>query len=337
MLRYRLIHRVVPYDGEDIIGFLIRVAHRNHIDGPVAILNPVLGDKRTLVATRDLPRLADYCRNYLEEILHLSGIEIRLSDGSRAWQIAGELVSKPVFFSMRRVKVCPACLNENAYIRGFWSLGLYTCCAWHEVHLVDHCAGCGRHLFWGRRRVTHCTCGFDLRESPTTKAGRQEFTVARLIGRQFDSALKIANDVLVPQELDRLADLSLDGLCKTIWFLGHCLADIGRYSVGHGRLHPTSDSASQMIANAFRVLNAWPESLRSLLTAGATRETREQKGSLLERQLGPVQRYLHEDIGSEELAFIRVAYEQHIRMLWRTFGVQHRLMNAERQRTFEFD
>lgn len=334
---YRLIHRVVPFADEDIVGFLIRVARRNHLDGPGAILSYVLGDRHTLIATKDLPRLAEYCRNHIEEFLQMSGTETRLSDGSRAWRVAGELISKQVFIRTRHVKVCPVCLVENAYVRGLWSLSLYTCCAWHETCLVDRCAGCGHQLQWGRRLVTHCACGFNLFESPSVKAGRQELVVAKLIGCRSDSHLQIPHDTVHSRELDRLAGLSLDGLCKTIWFLGHCLGDLGSYTVGHGRRHPTSDSADQMIANAFQILNSWPESLGQVLRTVADRATPDRRGAMLKRILAPVQSYLQEDIQTEELTFIRAAYEQHIRQLWRTFGAQHRLKNAERQRTFEFD
>lgn len=334
---FRLIHRTVPHAHEDVIGFLTRVAERNHVGGAAAILAYVKGTANTSVETGDIPRIAHYCRNHLEELLQLSGIEQRLSDGSRAWQIAGEWVSKASFISARKVKICPICLQEGMFIRGLWSLSFYAACAQHEVRLVDRCPGCGRRLKWDRRRISHCGCTFNLANAPASPASESLILVAQLFAHRSNLDIVIRPHAFRNREIERLAELSLDGLCKTIWFLGHCLAKLGQYGTGHGRLKPTGDEAEAIIHHAVEILRTWPTELGARLDVMARRNPSNSSSALLDRLLGPVQHYLHEELQVSELDFLRLAYEQHIRMIWKTFSKTHQLKTTSRQSELEFD
>jgi hypothetical protein len=219
MNNYRLIHRVTPFPDEDVFGFLTRVSERNHVRGLEAILFHLFGKKHLSVLSNHLPRLAEYCRNEAMELLPLCGIEQRQSDGSRLWQINGEWISKSAFISTRKVKVCPDCLRQAPYIRGLWSLSLYTTCAWHDCTLIDSCPACHRLLRWNRRNLTHCSCGFDLRNAAPSLPEEPPSLVARLIAHRANPELRLTSNCLAAREIERLATLSLDGLCKTIWFL----------------------------------------------------------------------------------------------------------------------
>lgn len=124
----RLIHRVVPFVHEDLMGFLTRVAERNHLTGSDAILWKVTSSRQMRLTVGHVPILAEFCRGRIEEILQLSGIETRQSDGSRVWQINGQWLSKAYFVASLHTKVCPACLHEAPYVRGIWSLPLDSFC-----------------------------------------------------------------------------------------------------------------------------------------------------------------------------------------------------------------
>lgn len=334
---YRLIHRVVPNIHEDAVGFLIRVAERNHISGPNAVLANITEGRHLSIDTANLPRMAHYCRNYVEELLHLSGVEQHLSDGSRAWQVNGEWVSKSSFISARNVRVCSLCLQKQSYIRGTWSLSFYTACAQHGVRMLEQCPGCGRPLRWDRRRVSYCGCNYDFSAAPVTPVSGPSALMAQLIARRSSPSIVLQSKCIRVCEIEKLALLSLDGLCKTIWFLGHCIGELHQYGTGHGRLQPTIMEAETIMARAVDVLGDWPEGLGERLRALTQRSPSNSSSALLDRLLGPVQHYLNEELQAEELVFVRTAYEQHIRMLWRTFGRRHQLRNAGRQYELDFD
>lgn len=54
MPKSRLIHRVDPYPDELLIGFLMRVALRNHLVGPLELLQHLSGGKQMNLRFKDI-------------------------------------------------------------------------------------------------------------------------------------------------------------------------------------------------------------------------------------------------------------------------------------------
>lgn len=335
MTAFRLIHRVPPHVHEDGIGFLMRVAARNHLKGATELLSRIKGNTRLRLEARDIELIADYCRSTIPEIAQLSGIESRGLGGEQEWQVAGEQITKSAFVSLRRAKICPVCLEESPFVRGYWCLSFYDACAIHGVQMIDRCPGCARRLKWDRRHVEKCSCGFDLRQAPTTPASPTLILLSRLIAHRAADNVPLAPAIIPIRELERLASLSLDGLCKTVWFLGHCLRDLGRYGSGHGRLQPTCDEAAVIADQAFDVLRTWPTSLGEHLLTLACRPPSRSSASLLDRLFGPLQHYLYEEMTGPEHVFIRTAYEYHLRLIWRDLGRRHQSFGDSRQLELE--
>lgn len=309
---FRLIHRVAPFEHENLDGFLSRVAVRNHLRIPFELLETITGSKTATVTVDDVPRLAYYCRNTAAEILQLSGIEKRIGAGERAWKVAGEWVTKSPFISLRRSKVCPRCLAENSYIRGLWSLNFYTVCAIHQTYLVDRCPDCMRMLKWHRRLADHCGCGYALANSPVYQCNGQEALLAKLIALRSHPNLELLPQLLPPTEINRLATLSLDGLCRTIWFLGHCVWELGRIGNGHGLLKPRPHEAEKIITHAFALLERWPSQLGEHLQSVIGERLPVGSMEMLVGLLSPANHYLHSAINIEELVFVKAAYEQYL-------------------------
>ena len=92
-----------------------------------------------------------------------------------------------------------------------------------------------------------------------------------------------------------------------------------------------------IIGKAFELLQRWPVGLGERLVALAARKPSATSASLLERLFGPMQHFLREELQSAELAFLRATYEQHIQMMWRIFGQNHRLRSSGQQLGFDFD
>lgn len=337
MNRRRVIYRVPPEPHEDVFGYLARVAARNHLPGMHSILSEVLGVKRTSITFAEVSALADFCRLYPEEMLQLSGIVERGCYGARTWRVCGHWVTKEPFVSTRKAKICPACLYEAAFVRGEWTLSFYTSCARHGVTLYDRCPKCRRAISWNRRAARYCSCGFDLATAEPIPAVQHSQLIAQLIGLRSGQV-----DALTPSpcidfvEHEKLATLTLDGLCKTLWFLGHCLGELGSYSVAHGRVKPMSSDADTIVLNALHALNEWPKQFGELLSASKIRSQEDRAGTLLVRLLGPVDKYLRNELQDEELQFVRIAYEQHLRQMWRSFGNKYRRLSNERQLELDY-
>ena len=101
----RLLHRLPPFEYENIYGFLIRVGERNRISSTTKLIEYITGNKNAIFRYEDIPRLAFYCRNSVTEISQLSGIELQRKGGERQWSICGEGITQPVFTQIRKARI----------------------------------------------------------------------------------------------------------------------------------------------------------------------------------------------------------------------------------------
>ncbi|SDG56413.1 TniQ family protein [Propionivibrio dicarboxylicus] len=337
MSEFRVIHRVTPFPEEYVLGYLHRVAEKNGIKGIQSLLSDALGTPRHSVSLTVVTKLATYCRLYPEEVEQLSGIERRNHDGVRSWQVCGEWVTKAAFIAPNHRKFCPCCLREAPFVRGCWQLVFYNACARHRTRLLDCCPKCRKRLNWTAHRLEYCACGYKLADAEALHASNDALTMSFLIELRGGARVPPGESLGVGhREFDLLAGLSLDGLHKTIWFLGHCLKDLGRYGTGHGRLKRGQTEVDLMIRHTFELLKDWPKGFGDLLAEYARRPPADYQGPLEGRLLGPVQRYLRQELDGEEMAFIRLTYEQHLRTIWQEFGHKHRLRRV-RQLEFDFE
>jgi len=337
MTQSKVIHRVVPNEHENIIGFLMRVSERNYlIGGPRSIIEQACGNVTSSIKQQALPNLAEYCRISYAEISQLSGIE-QIDGGFRGRSIGGEWVTKHSFTCHRRPKVCPCCLAENGWLRGYWDLTFYNSCALHRIELVDRCPGCARPLKWDRRFATRCGCGCSLASGHRTASEPTALLVARLIEKQpIDQ--KLCLEAGIPEiEVNRLAKLSIDGLCKTIWFLGHCLRDSARCVSGHGRIISNPTAANEIALKALGIFSDWPDSFGNELRSIAYGQPRRNSGTFLDQRISPLQNYLKQDIQDDELTYLRIAFEHYIRRLWAEHPSRLQSVDACRQYELPLD
>lgn len=84
--------------------------------------------------------------------------------------------------------VCPCCVRETGYLRQGWAHSYATCCPEHNVRLIDRCESCGEQLSADRDRIEYCTCGYDLRDSATSRPTQAELWLSTLIVSNGESS-----------------------------------------------------------------------------------------------------------------------------------------------------
>lgn len=337
MLKSRLIHRVTPYYDELLMGFLMRVALRNHLSSPVELIQHLTGRKQANLRFKDIPQLAYFCRNTVEEIRQLSGFEQWGGEEPR-WLIMSEWITRSLFVSSRISKVCPLCLQEAPYLRALWGLSFYLVCARHNVLLVDTCPGCNRTLKWDRKRPAYCGCGQHLIEISTSQGQTNTLALAKILAYRVSKDSQYFLSLSVPSvTLEKLANLSLDGICKTVWFLGHCITEIGQASLGHGRKKPNTHDLEKMVEMTMYFLDHWPDSLGSWLKKKLVDEF-DINFTVADRRkvLGPADHYIRSCLLEEEFQFLVKAYDQHLLVIWRALGSRNPILIFEKQLLLEF-
>ncbi|USD58998.1 TniQ family protein [Vibrio sp. SCSIO 43140] len=84
------------------------------------------------------------------------------------------------FLRKRFTPVCPLCLAEEPYIRQSWHFVPIQACEKHKCELIDRCPECKSLLeYQNTESITHCECGFDLRESEVKAAPNAELMTAK--------------------------------------------------------------------------------------------------------------------------------------------------------------
>lgn len=312
---------VAPKTNESLVGFLMRIGELNRLP-TVSVFEMLRGRVVCPRRVEAAVQIAAACQCSVPEIVQLFGFEHPHPSGRRAWRLGREWVTKANFVSSRSMAVCPHCLAQERYLPGIWELTFYSCCTEHRSQLLTHCPVCHKALRWTRPSISRCGCGFDLREAKGKPPGEYALAVATLIRTKVTAGPLPENNAAIPHNVAaRLADLSLDGLFKTLWFLGHRIGDFEACTSGHGRRKPRSADIEAIIDKAAALLCAWPTSLRERCEAIAHRALSKGAKDLYGRAFRPIFAYLDEDFAERELAFVRVAYEQHIRQLWRDRGL----------------
>ena len=86
-----------------------------------------------------------------------------------------------------------------------------------------------------------------------------------------------------------------------------------------------------MINQAIKLLHQWPHNLGNRLSKLSMRQPSKSSASLIERLFGPAQSYLQSEITTDELFYVRTAYEQHIRKVCRQFDIRNQSTLSTRQ------
>ena len=167
-----LAFELTPYSDESLNGYLLRLAEENFLDSASSLLRPSKVRFKASYSVSELSEIADTFELCGSVITNLAAYE----------QVNGSL-SENQFLRTSFVPVCTQCLDQAAYIRQPWHHQLLTACPEHKVMLLAVCPECNEHINLKRSSVTHCRCGFNLVNAPTTAAPASDLLVSRLLVR----------------------------------------------------------------------------------------------------------------------------------------------------------
>lgn len=160
----RLPLREVPEPNETLLGFLARLAERNHLDTPLWLARLV----RIPFTKFDMAASIPFD---LRPFSAISGIEAPVLARMAYWPVGQGQVNflghaiKAEMIAVRHRRACPLCLAVSPYHQADWDLSFATICLKHAVRLIDQCQTCGRVLGWKSKSLTVCPCGADLRKA----------------------------------------------------------------------------------------------------------------------------------------------------------------------------
>jgi hypothetical protein len=197
------------------VGFLMRLATANGMT-----LFRLLGWLQTAQPTS--LRAAD-----IRRINRVSGVSVHwlseplpqriLVDGQTGWHFLGEVWSRSVAFRCRETQVCPQCLYERGYCRGFWRLSTISACTVHARWLLDRCRACGRPIGWTRPAVDICQCKRALKSSGDDAAPELLLRWCDWVERRIVGAQVEAKSCGLPPWFDHL---TVDGASSLVRLVG---------------------------------------------------------------------------------------------------------------------
>lgn len=305
-----------PLEGESLVGFILRLTEANRLRTPNQILEYIGGRISRPPTNSAVPRLAILCNCNPNQLVRLFGFESRNARREIVWRLGDETITKPYFISSRTLAYCPICIASEPYLRAEWELTLNTCCPLHGVYLEQRCPHCRRSTRWMRPGVNICHCGGQLTAAAPHRADGFPLYISSVVRTVVDAQQPIIPCKSIPHEISlRLAQLSLDALLKTLWFLGDVLPSL-QHKHTRTTLPQKCTGANIVLSRAHSVLSEWPHKFFDELKQATRQPVTDRSASVIRDVYGPIHRYLSEDMNSDEFRFVQLAYEYHVKKVW---------------------
>jgi hypothetical protein len=294
LAKYRAMSKPAPHHlpvparpGESLLGFLLRLAERNHVRDPIAFV--VDSDLPYSVTEAIAFRASD-----LTLLARRAGVKRRYLEEMAYWPTAPGLVNfmgrelRREDVTVQHRRYCPKCLKSAPYHRAVWDLSVSTACIEHRVRLRDACS-CGERLTWQFGTPSFCRCGNDLRDTSAKRLPKAELVgLAYVLGR-----LGMAPRTKGPDFLNALAPR----------YVIELLLGLGAFVSGERKRKRKRRIASLRDGDIHNLLNAglklcerWPDALFE-----AVSKYRSGRRYGLERHFGPVAAWMKDSHTSDEV------------------------------------
>lgn len=243
-------------DGESLMGFVLRMANANEVQGIHWLYQELGRDKLNHFKFEDCFAIA---RTFGIPLAHIEQTmwRRRFVDGTSVNSLGSIKITKPYLIRPLRPQICGQCLHEYGYCRLTWDFQFVCACEEHHCPLIDCCPQCLRYLQWMRPLLLTCNCGFSWRcinpekqtpDSPTVRLASLFWHKVRPNKSSFaplDSFEQI------------LEELSVDAISKLIWIFGfkeHADSHIG---TGHSQKIWRTKQASLCVERGYLRLRSF--------------------------------------------------------------------------------
>lgn len=313
-----LLLRPLPWVGESLRGYLLRLADQNGIAGIGALFRLI---EKTAVE-QELEAVANILGRSENDLNRLLGVVPR-ADGSRAGQQGG--VAVPLrFWNTRYSRFCPICLAESNVWQVHWELALVVACRRHNLMLLDRCPKCCLPVLWNRSHLLECKCGQPLAEIPANACTEDESWVS---ARQAHLLVPIAFEN--PSTDHLLTALSLSELTSLLWFIGGYASGISAKPLKIPGVYQI-EVATRLITAACATLSCWPKNFHWFLyELGDFRRDTHNADGLMNR-FGFFYQSLYNNFNDKKFAFLHDAFEEFLKEHWPgTFARRNRRLSGD--------
>jgi hypothetical protein len=304
------------------VGYLLRLATLNRYDTLSWILQ--LAQIKRYVQSK-LSFAFDISLN-LTPLLKLTGVDkeklaaLLYSSADNLRNTVGDYLvfGSPVPQYMIRLsypKICPECLRETGYIRKLWELSPITTCPLHRCLLLDECPNCRKRLTWSRPEIGRCRCRFSWHEYKSPLVTDCELQVTRQIYLLCDQTVPLDVDG-ASQTANPLRHLELKHLLSALFFIASQFKGIVDTKGKH--LAPSARNAEthMLLCKAWTVFEYWPNNFFNFLNWRRAQVAKSRSASGLLRDFSEYKSALYQQLISNQLDFIRVAFEEYLANHW---------------------
>lgn len=247
--------QLAPRPKEFLAAYLLRVAHANGYAGLNALRIELGLHRKLLTVHVELSSVAHLWRHSSTDW----SFQSTWWDGYQRGRLPIGRSGLPVrYWSVRRLRVCPACLSEGDDFNPCWDVQGVTCCPVHRLSLVTHCE-CGLAVSWWRSGPSMRSCGLIYKSSGKAPP---------------EASLRLSTNVLTLASGSGNIDGPVDDLaayCRLIWFIDAW--SVNRRRTSSGEAARCTIERPQIAENAADALLLWPTGferwLGSMRTQGA--------------------------------------------------------------------
>lgn len=345
----RLQLRARPQPYESFLGFILRLTELNDCDTPTWITQEAgIGyvSRKCAAASHKpldlslLAQLTDVGLVDLESLRYPADVQ----SGSTFRRLFFGLPIPQHVIRPKHPKVCPQCLLETTYIHRVWELALVTVCPLHRCLLLDECPGCDERIVWARNKVAVCPCGYDWREYSPPSIDMSELQVTQRI--HLLCGLAASDSYIGSDAVDSsspLHRLDLESLISALVFtasqLMNTVYERGKRLVDTKGKNFASKSKNAEIhtflCKAWSVFDNWPNNYFDFLEWRRLHTPKRRFVTGLNRDFAEYKSALYQQLSSDQLCFMRFAFEEYIATKWDGGYVAHvkRLSHAARERS----
>lgn len=314
---FKILVSAPPRADENLRGYLLRISELNGYENPLWLRRAAGLEFLTASSMDHVQALAQILRRKPEDLVHMS-LLAQSGEASTHRPFLQTVVHRHLI-ELQDVRLCPACLSDDPYMRLLWDFRPLPCCPIHETHFATHCPKCRKPISKHRPGITTCVCGHDLTDVPCDHATVAEIWLAKLM-----AAKAVGTDLPPsPARLSPVVEMSLDEIARLTAFIG---ATAGR-TTGTGRvLRYDADLAiwRERAQHAAKILHQWPTSAHPFFEEIRTRLGIEGQDHKLSGAFRTVYRHATTALVGPAYDFFRQELAKYIDQAWPAGGVRTR-------------